>query len=100
MLMVGLLGMLVGVVLGMRFRVFVLFPAIALACGVIAAMGFAGNGGVPSSAVAMMAAAAAPPIGHLLRISPRTILAPAPAPLPRPAAASPTPARQPCHLPP
>ena len=82
MLVVGLLGMLVGVVLGMRFRVFILFPAIALACAVIAAMGFAGNEGMPSSAVAMMmAAAAALQMGYLLGIATRTILAAARAPL-------------------
>ena len=94
MLMVGLLGMLVGVVLVMRFRVFILFPAIALACAVIAAMGFAGNDGLPSLAVAMMAAPAALQMGYLLGIATRTILAAARAPVLGSAGASRLPAAQ------
>jgi hypothetical protein len=38
--------MLTGVVLGMRFRVLILFPAMALACVVVAALGIVGRDAV------------------------------------------------------
>jgi len=83
MLMVGLLGMLAGAVLGMRFRVFILFPAMALACAVIAALGLFGNDGVWTAALAMTVAAAALQMGYFAGMITRTILAAARATAPR-----------------
>jgi hypothetical protein len=65
MFMVGVFSMLAGVVLGMRFRVFILFPAVTLVCAVIAAFGV-GRDAFWWAAIVMLVAAAALQAGYLL----------------------------------
>ena len=66
MFTVGLFSMLTGVVLGMYFRVFVLVPAVALTCAVIAIFGIAGRDALWWPAIVMLVAAAALQTGYLL----------------------------------
>jgi hypothetical protein len=66
MFMVGVFSMLAGVVLGMRFRVFILFPAVTLVCAVIAAFGVVGRDALWWAAIVMVVAAAALQAGYLL----------------------------------
>ena len=66
MFMVGLFSMLAGVVLGMHFRVFILFPAVALTCAVIAIFGVVGRDAIWWPAIVMLVAAAALQAGYLL----------------------------------
>ena len=77
MFTVGLCSMLTGVVLGMHFRVFILFPAVALTCAVIAIFGFVGRDAIWWPAIVMLMAAAALQAGYLLGA---TRARPAPAP--------------------
>ena len=77
MFMVGLFSTLAGVVLGMHFRVFILFPAVALTCAVIAIFGVVGRDAIWWPAIVMLVAAAALQAGYLLGA---TRARPAPAP--------------------
>jgi hypothetical protein len=65
MFVVGLFSMLAGVVLGMHFRVFILFPAVALTCAVIGIFGVVGREALWWPAVVMLVAAAALQAGYL-----------------------------------
>jgi hypothetical protein len=74
MFIVGLVSMLAGVVLGLHFRVLILFPAIALACAVIAALGVVGRDASWWGAIVMLVAAAALQTGYLVGAT-RAVLA-------------------------
>jgi hypothetical protein len=73
MFIVGLVSMLAGVVLGLHFRVLILFPAIALACAVIAAL-VVGRDASWWGAIVMLVAAAALQTGYLVGAT-RAVLA-------------------------
>jgi hypothetical protein len=66
MLTVGLLGVLVGVVLGTHFRVFILVPAMIPACAFIAAVG---HDAFWWAAIVMLVAVAALQTGYLVGIT-------------------------------
>ena len=63
MITVGI-GTLIGAALGLRFKVFVLFPTVILALAGTAAVGMARAGPMGSVALAMVLAAAALQIGY------------------------------------
>jgi hypothetical protein len=94
MLLLGLLGSLVGVVLGMRYRVFILFPAIALAWAAIAAGGFVSNDASVSMIAAMLLTGAALQFGFLVGITTRALVAATHTPSRRGEGASQLPAAQ------
>jgi len=94
MMLLGLLAALLGVVLGMRYRVFILFPAIALAWAAVAAAGFAGDGGFLAVVAAMLLAGAALQFGFLIGITTRALVAAARTPAHRGAGTSQLPAAQ------
>jgi hypothetical protein len=79
MFTVGVFSMLAGVVLGMHFRVFILFPAVTLTCAVIAVFGVVGHDALWWPAIVMLVAAAALQTGYLLGAT-RAPSRPAPAP--------------------
>jgi hypothetical protein len=87
MLAVGLLGVLAGVVLGTHFRVFILVPAMVIACVVIAAPG-AGHDTFWWAAIAVLVAIAALQTGYLVGIT-RALRADARAPQLRTASRTP-----------
>jgi hypothetical protein len=66
MFAVSVISMLAGVVLGMRFRVFILFPAVMLVCTVVAAFGVAGRDASLWAAIVMLVAATALQTGYLV----------------------------------
>ena len=66
MFAVGLPSMLTGIVLGMRFRVLILFPAMALACLVVAALGVVGRDAVSWALFVMLVAVTALQAGYLV----------------------------------
>jgi hypothetical protein len=73
MMMLVLVGALAGAVLGLRYRVFVLFPVIGIACVLIAGTHLAGfTTGYPS--LAMMLVALALQFGYLVGISGRVLM--------------------------
>jgi hypothetical protein len=72
-----LLAILVGAVLGMRFRVLVLIPAIGLTVPAIVAAGIIRGDSVASFAVTAMLAATCLQIGHLAGAATRCTTAPA-----------------------
>jgi uncharacterized membrane protein len=88
MLTVGLLGVLAGVVFGTHFRVFILVPAMILACAVIAAFGAGGHDTFWWAAVVMLVAVAALQTGYLVGIT-RALWADAHAPRLRTSSRSP-----------
>jgi hypothetical protein len=94
MMLLGLLGSLVGVVLGMRYRVLILFPAIALAWAAIAAAGFAGENTSLSMFAAMLLTGTALQFGFLVGITTRALVAATRAPSCRGKDASQLPAAQ------
>jgi hypothetical protein len=66
MFAVGLFSMLAGVVLGMWFRVFILFPVVMVVCTVIAALGVADHDAFWWAAIIMLVAATALQTGYLV----------------------------------
>jgi hypothetical protein len=75
MMLLGLLGTLVGMVLGMYYRVFILFPVTALAWAALAAGGLVLNDGVLPVAASMLLVGAALQFGFLVGITTRTVVA-------------------------
>ena len=66
MFTVGLLSLLTGIALGMRFRVLILFPAMALACVIVAALGVVGRDAVSWALFLMLVAVTALQAGYLV----------------------------------
>jgi hypothetical protein len=80
---IALFGTLTGAVLGLRFRVLILFPAIALACLPVIVMSLAGAIDWRSGALAIVVAAVTLQVGYLAGIATRFLLAAARVPMTR-----------------
>ncbi len=74
MLLLAILCILVGAVLGLRFKVFVLVPAIALAWLLFLLFGMDIGASLWSSAISMVVIAASAQFGYLCGISTRMML--------------------------
>jgi hypothetical protein len=94
MMLLGLLGTLVGMVLGMHYRVFILFPATALAWAALAAAGIVLNDGLLPVVASMLLVATTLQFGFLVGITTRTLVASARSPVRREAQASRQPTAQ------
>jgi hypothetical protein len=75
MVTIGIIGALVGAVLGTRFTVLVLVPAIVLATGVISASGLAGSHPLAWTALTAVLAATCLQLGYLGGLATRHFLA-------------------------
>jgi hypothetical protein len=82
MITIGIIGALVGAVLGTRFTVLILVPAIVLAAGLISASGLAGSHPLTWTALTVVLAATSLQLGYLGGLATRHFLAVARIPRP------------------
>jgi hypothetical protein len=75
MMIVSLLGALVGVVLGMRMRVFILYPVIAAVAVVVVAFGIADGDTAWSMVLTIIVAAVVLQLGYLFGLFARVVVA-------------------------
>ena len=94
MMLLGLLGTLIGMVLGMYYRVFILFPVTALAWAALATAGLVVHDGFLPVVASMLLVGATLQFGFLVGITTRTAVAGARSPGRREARASRQPTAQ------